>query len=214
MAAQSPSSLSGVVTDASSNGVLSDVRVTAVQEGLSTLTDWEGRFALSGLNPASTVIRLQLDGYATAVQEVRLRPAPPAPVAFSLTPFVEALQELMVGASPAPPRRDLRRGASRLTLPDPRTGEMHGSVADFLQSQAGLNIRRNGTRTTGVLTRGISTVHNNNPLVFLDGVRLTGMEILDEVPLSHVSSIELIRGPEGLNYGFGSGHGVIVIRTR
>ena len=217
--AQQTESISGVIIEAFSGQVLSGVRVTAVQEDRSTVTDREGRFDLTGVTPGRTVIRLQLDGYATEVLAVDQRPAYSAPIEFSLTPLVEAIQDLRVVVSPTPARQGLTRGRERLQFLDPRMGEGGGSVAGFLQGRvAGLSIQRKGNVGGGrsvALIRGRSSLTlNDGPLVLLDGVRLSGIEILDELPLSHVRSIEIVRGPEAENYGLGAGRGVIVIRTR
>ena len=219
IAAQQSESISGVIIEVFSGRVLSGVSVTAVREDRSTVTDREGRFALTGLTPGRTVIRLQLDGYRIDVQAVDLRPASSAPIEFSLTPLAAAIQELRVVVSPEPARGDLTRGGSRLRFLDPQGSERTGSIADFLQGRvAGLRIERRGIaggQTTSVLIRGRNSITlSNDPVIVLDGARLFGLGILDEMPLSQVKSIEVIRGPEAMNYGLGTGNGVIVIRTR
>jgi TonB-dependent SusC/RagA subfamily outer membrane receptor len=40
------------------------------------------------------------------------------------------------------------------------------------------------------------------------------MRILEQIHLSHIESIEILRGPEATSYGLGSGDGVILIRTK
>jgi TonB-dependent starch-binding outer membrane protein SusC len=216
--AQSHRDVVGVVVDALEGRPVAGVRVT--QHGLSSSvsTDAEGRFTLTG-GPAPVVaVRLEHDGYVTEVHEFVIDTARFTLVELAMTPLVALLGELNVVARSAtrgPPRAN---DGSRLRFVDPGASGRHGSVADFLSDRStGLGLARrsiSGGGTTSMRIRGGSSMLDNKPLVILDGVRLEGMEILDQLPLAHVSSIEIVRGPEAMNFGLGAGHGVVVIRTR
>lgn len=64
--------------------------------------------------------------------------------------------------------------------------------------------------------RGASSMLlEDRPAVFLDGVRLSGLDHLIRVPAREISSITLLSGIDGsTRYGTNAGDGVILIRMR
>ena len=58
-----------------------------------------------------------------------------------------------------------------------------------------------------------------NPMIVVNGVQIDGsareaMAVLDQIPLYQVARLEILRGPEAMSYGVGSGNGVILITMR
>lgn len=69
---------------------------------------------------------------------------------------------------------------------------------------------------TRLTRRGLGSLHfEEDPIVVLDGVRLSGVEALLDVRKTHIESIRLLSGLDAsIRYGTGSRGGAIVIETR
>lgn len=90
-------------------------------------------------------------------------------------------------------------------------------VASLLRQQVGISIRQNGTQgsVTGVSIRGGEIRHT---LVLVDGVPLNtltlGTAAIEQVPLSMIDRIEVVRGNVSALYGSQATGGLIQIFTR
>lgn len=91
------------------------------------------------------------------------------------------------------------------------------SVAELLRSTPGITLTNSGGigKSTGVFLRGTST---KDLLVLVDGVRVgsatLGQVSFEELNLSQVERIEVVRGPRSSLYGSDAAGGVIQIFTR
>lgn len=92
-----------------------------------------------------------------------------------------------------------------------------GSLFDLLQTVPGVQLARTGTdgAQTSLFMRGSNS---NHTLILLDGVRLNtaseGAARLENIPLSHIERVEVIRGPQSSVYGADAIGGVIQIFSR
>lgn len=92
-----------------------------------------------------------------------------------------------------------------------------GNLFDLLQTVPGVQLARTGISgaQTSLFLRGSNS---NHTLILLDGVRLNtaseGAARLENLPLSHIERIEIIRGPQSSLYGADAIGGVIQIFTR
>lgn len=91
------------------------------------------------------------------------------------------------------------------------------SLPDLLRSQPGIQISNTGGpgKTTSLYLRGTNDSHT---LVLIDGVRIgsatSGSASLQDIPLSQIERIEIVRGPRASLYGSDAIGGVIQIFTR
>jgi len=91
------------------------------------------------------------------------------------------------------------------------------TLPDILESVTGLNIANNGGvgKTTSVFMRGTESDH---VLVLIDGVKIgsasSGGASFQDLPLSQIERIEIVRGPRSSLYGSEAIGGVIQIFTR
>ena len=91
------------------------------------------------------------------------------------------------------------------------------SVADLLQGVAGISVVNNGGlgETTSVSIRGTNSDH---VLVLIDGIKIgsatTGTAAWEQLPVSQIERIVIVRGPYSSLYGSGAIGGVIEIFTR
>ncbi|MEQ1487478.1 MAG: TonB-dependent receptor [Methylotenera sp.] len=92
-----------------------------------------------------------------------------------------------------------------------------GSMTDLLQSQPGVQINANGGagKASSVYLRGSNSDHL---IVLVDGLRINsatlGTTSFENIPLSQVEKIEILRGPASSLYGADAIGGVIQIFTK
>jgi vitamin B12 transporter len=90
-------------------------------------------------------------------------------------------------------------------------------VSELLQSQAGLEIARNGGpgQTTSLFTRG---TESNHTVVLVDGVRINpgtiGGAALQNIAPESIERIEIVKGPRSSLYGTDAIGGVVQLFTR
>ena len=90
-------------------------------------------------------------------------------------------------------------------------------VASLLRQQVGISIRQNGTQgsVTGIAIRGGEPRHT---LVLIDGVPLSslssGSAAIEQIPLSMIDRIEVVRGNVSALYGSQATGGLVQIFTR
>ena len=90
-------------------------------------------------------------------------------------------------------------------------------VAGLLRQQVGISIRQNGTQgsVTGIAIRGGEPRHT---LVLIDGVPLSslssGSAAIEQIPLSMIDRIEVVRGNVSALYGSQATGGLVQIFTR
>ncbi len=91
------------------------------------------------------------------------------------------------------------------------------SIQDLLQGYAGLDFRNNGGagKTTSLIMRGTNSTH---VLVMIDGIRVgsatSGTASFQDIPVSQIERIEIVRGPRSSLYGSEAIGGVIQIFTK
>lgn len=128
-----------------------------------------------------------------------------------------ALKEMVVTATRV--EQSLTDVVADVSVIDRDTIERSGAVAlaDVLVRVPGLSMARNGglASTTSVFVRG---AESRFTAVFVDGVRIdsqsTGGASWQNIPLSQVERIEVVRGPAAAVYGSDALGGVIQIFTR
>ena len=91
------------------------------------------------------------------------------------------------------------------------------SLPELLQRQPGVEISNNGGqgKLSTLFLRGASSTHS---VILLDGIRIdsatTGLTAIENIPLSQIEKIEIVRGPASSLYGQNAIGGVIQIFTK
>lgn len=145
-----------------------------------------------------------------------------APAAFAQSAPVDAaaerrLDEVTVTGSRSPMK--LSEVAADLTVINRDTIERQGlgNIAALLRNVAGLQITSNGgpANTTSVFIRGAETRHT---VVLIDGIRIDGQSTggarWENLPLSLIDRVEVLKGPASALYGSDAIGGVVQIFTR
>lgn len=93
----------------------------------------------------------------------------------------------------------------------------YSSLPELLQRQPGIEISNNGGqgKVSTLFMRGASSTHS---VILLDGIRIdsatAGLTAIENIPLSQIEKIEIVRGPASSLYGQDAIGGVIQIFTK
>jgi catecholate siderophore receptor len=208
-------SITGHVVDGSGSPIAGAAILlrTASSPDVSTLTDAQGRFALSSV-PAGASITASFDGFSPAT--VALDDAA-AHIRLQLEPTSLAEQITVVGARPVPtrsstatktdtPLRDVPQSVTVISREAIRQQTMNG-IADVVRYVPGVGIAQGeGNRDTPVL-RGNSSTSD----FFVDGIRDDVQYFRD---LYNVERVEALKGPNAMIFGRGGVGGVLNRVTR
>jgi vitamin B12 transporter len=162
---------------------------------------------------------------STASAQASLTPSPtPSPSSASASPAASAstspnsrLDEVTVTGTRSPMK--LSDVAADLSVINRDTIERQGfgNIATLLRNVAGLQMTSNGGpgNTTSVFVRGAETRHT---VVLIDGVRVDGQSSggasWQNLPVSQIERIEVLKGPASALYGSDAIGGVVQIFTR
>ncbi len=184
------------------------------------VTDADGRFQLAHLPAGRIILRIALSGYSSAVESIDVSPTEVTRVRVLMPPVDATVDELLVmmggvqrsltGAAVAEVER---RGNSARSALDLLTQEVPGVVVEL----------SGGTLSGGarIRIRGSSSFHNNNPAIYLDGVRIddgqpgsVAIHVLELIPSDDVERIQILRGASAGAAYADAVNGVILIETR
>jgi len=139
------------------------------------------------------------------------------PAAAAATAAGRKLDDVIVTGTRSPMRLADALGDLTLITRDDIEKQGYGSLPDLLRNVAGLEMTRNGSAgaNTSLYLRGAETRHT---VVLLDGVRIdsqsTGGADWQNIPLSQIDRVEVLKGPASALYGSDAIGGVVQIFTR
>jgi len=133
------------------------------------------------------------------------------------TQQLAALDAVVVTATRTPQTMD--DTLSAMTVLDREDIERSQTIdlPSLLSRQPGLNVTRNGAfgQNTSLFIRGTNSDH---ALVMIDGLRIgsatTGQSAFEQIPLSNLQRVEIVRGPRSSIYGSDAIGGVVQMFTR
>ncbi|MDF1503078.1 SusC/RagA family TonB-linked outer membrane protein [Roseisolibacter sp. H3M3-2] len=224
--------VTGRVTDAQSGQPLGNVNIRVVGTTNGGQTNEQGQYTLRAVAPGAVQLQVSRIGYTaqtvnvtvaagqTATQNIQLGQA-----AFSLSAVVTTVtgQQRKVELANTTAQIDL---ASKVAeLPATNMGTVLSGRA------AGVQVVNGGATGSGsrIRIRGQSSLSlNSNPVVIIDGVRMTsttndlavgtggnGPSRLDDLNPDEIENIEVIKGPSAATlYGTEAANGVISITTK
>ncbi len=213
---QAQTSVSGTVKD-QNGGVVTGATVTIQHPesrvGLTTTTDRDGEFSFKGLPAGNYNLRVLAHGFAVFEQTVQAKAA-----AATIT--------LSVGESRVTVTAEVGRGEEAKNVP--QAVNVIGSeqilerattvLAQAGQEEVGLNLQRTSPTIGAIVIRGLT---GKNVVNFVDGVRSTngaqrgGINTFFNLnDPSSLQSIEVLRGPNGAQYGSDSLAGAVNLVTK
>lgn len=229
--AQQAGTVTGQVVD-EANQPLPAVSVTITGTGLGALTNQEGRFTIRNVPPGDREIVASRIGYARGSERVEVAAAETVVVDFTLRDTAVELEGILVTTITGQVQRRREIGTNTASL---NVGEMEmapiRTFGDVLAGRtAGVTLQQaSGTTGAGqrIRIRGANSLSlSNEPLIFIDGVRITdskrGFSVggqdpsrLNDLNPQDIENVEVIKGPAASAlYGSAAANGVIHITTR
>ena len=239
VSAQQTGSVTGTVTDAATNAGMGSVQVYLVGTGLGTLTNSNGRYLILNVPAGSYTVRAERLGYATQDAQVTVSAGGSASQDFALQAQALGLDELVVtGTAGASRRREIGNTVAQVDVSE--ISEPPQSVDALLQGRvSGMTVlSASGNAGSGARIRlrgNVSIAQSNQPLIYVDGVRLrsdafdknvpptgypgrSGNDVsspLNNINPADIERIEVIKGAAATTlYGTEASAGVIQVFTK
>lgn len=225
----------GRVLDRRSSAPVDGVRVFISELGIETLTDADGRFLLADIPDGTHLLRAAMIGYQAEEREAVIQSNDTVRVDFELWVDALALDAVVVtGTAGGAQVRSIGNVVTSISAGEVLERRSARDLQAFLPAEVpGLSVRAAGGAigAGGILKiRGASSMSvGNQPLIFIDGVRVdnrtTTVEVanfsrtrpsrLNDLPLNEIESIEAIKGPAAATlYGTEASNGVVQIITK
>src|SRR5690606_2481548 len=200
----------GTVTDGN-NGPLSRGNVLVKGTGQGTMTDFDGKYSISGVDGQGLMV-FSFTGFMT--REVGINDQSVLQVV--LQEDVEALDEVVIIGYGTMEKSKVTTAISNLKPEDFNRGSIN-NPAQLLQGKVpGLNIvapQGNPNGTYNIRLRGLTTIGaNTQPLIVIDGVIGSDLNSIDP---NDIESIDILKdGGAAAIYGTRGSSGVIIIKTK
>jgi len=237
--AQATGTVTGIVTDGSTQGPLSQAQVYLQGTGLGSLTAANGRFIILNVPVGTYQARAERIGYRAVVQEITVVAGETTQFNVTLQSQALGLDELVVtGTAGAARRREVGNTISQIDMVN--VVEPPVNMDALLQSRVTGMVVTPGSGSIGsgsqIRLRGnVSVAMSNQPIVYVDGVRVrsdgyaknvpnTGFQSrsnndvsspLNDINPADIERIEVIKGAAATTlYGTEAAAGVIQIFTK
>ncbi len=225
--------IAGTVTAVGTQQPLAGALLTVVGTTMRAQTDDAGRFRFSGVSGTTVTIEARRLGYSFARVSARVGDED---VRIALTASPTSLEAVIVtGTAGAAQRRELGNAVGQINAADVVQAAPITSVQGLLNGRAPsvVIMPTSGQVGTGaqIRVRGTASFSlGNNPLIFVDGVRVNNdaasgpiTQAFGSQPISRINdfnpndieSIEILKGPSAATlYGTEAANGVINIITK
>ena len=220
LAQQSEGSISGTVKDQNGDAVSgAEVRLLHPQQAVlrTTTTDSSGRFKFEGVQRGSYEIRISQAGFAPHTVSVLLSAAD-AELYATLAVAPLADQTTVTADTGQAQEKDRVPQALNIISEGAIHQRTTAVLAQVADEEVGLALQRTSPTIAGIFVRGLV---GNKVSVYIDGVRYTTSAMrggvntfLDLNDSSNFSTVEVLRGPNGAQYGSDSIAGVVQLVSR
>jgi TonB-linked SusC/RagA family outer membrane protein len=237
--AQDAGTISGRVTDASTNAPVPSAQIQVVGTTRGAVTGDDGRFRIAAIRAGSYQVRVLRLGYQASLQQIDVTPGGTADVSFALAPAAISLEQVVTTATGEQERK--REIGSAVSTLQPKAEQVASAqnVSQLLTGKVpGVDVQQAGG-TVGTASRirirGASSISlTNEPLIVIDGIRFnnnvgnsgttgsTTIGVGGQVPSrfndinpEDVETFEVLKGPAAAaQYGTAAANGVIQITTK
>jgi TonB-linked SusC/RagA family outer membrane protein len=235
-AAQGPAAgtVRGQVAGADDGRPVEGAQVFLGDQSIGAVTDAQGRYVLRSVPAGAVTVRTRMVGYGPATRPATVAPNADVVVDFRLDRSALALDQMVVTGTPgATERRAVGNAIATVNLADVAQTSPATSISGLLKGRAAgvTALPQSGTVGAGsaIRIRGAGSISlTNNPLIYVDGVRMdnsTGSILtagttgsssrLDDINPDDIASVEIIKGPAAATlYGTEASNGVIQIITK
>jgi TonB-dependent starch-binding outer membrane protein SusC len=167
----------GTVYDKETNNPLPAASVIIVGTQLGSATDVNGNYIIKNVKPGTYKVQARFIGYGAQTKEVTVRPGETATVDFYLSPTALQLDEVVVtGTGTALEKRSVGNTVGTVTIKDIEIAPVR-SITEVLQGRVSGLVALPSSGQAGsasaIRLRGlISVSQSNQPLIYVDGVRI------------------------------------------
>jgi len=185
-AAQDTGTITGTVVNQAAGQPLADVQIAIQGTGLGTLSNQSGRFIILNVPVGTHTLRAERIGFGAVEEQVSVTAGETLEVDLTLQSQALGLDELVVtGTAGAARRREIGNSISQLSSQDIR--EPPQNVDALLQGRvAGMTVtQQSGMVGDGaqIRLRGVTSLsQSNQPLIYVDGVRMRSDGLSRNVP--------------------------------
>jgi TonB-dependent starch-binding outer membrane protein SusC len=233
--AQAPGSVAGRLLNAQTGAPIGSAQIYLAGSSLGTVTRADGRFAIMNVPAGTYDLRVELIGFRPLAERIVVRAEETTQVNLQLREQAVALDQLVVTGQPtAARRREIGASLTQIDLSQV-TAKPIGNVETLLRGTSGVQAlaMQGQVGSSGQLQlRGATSVtQRNEPLIYVDGVRLSTRRVpaaaafdgrstrvsgitFNELNLGDIERIEIIKGAAATAlYGTEASGGVIQIFT-
>ncbi len=222
----------GKVTDVATKQPIAEARIVLSAGTAVTQTNQDGEYRLVNVRPGSVIVAAFRLGYKTKADTVRVASGETVTANFAMAANLVTLSELVITGTAGNQERKAQAAlVASVSAADVIKDSPITSVANLLQSRVpGVALSSQsgtaGTATT-IRIRGASSINlSNQPLLFIDGVRINEGQIasgqsgqvydrMNDINPEEIESIEVVKGPAAATlYGADASAGVIQIITK
>lgn len=179
--------ITGTVTDATSQRPLGSVQVHLMGTGLGTVTRDNGRYVILNVPAGDYTVRVQRIGFSSAEAQITVAAGESLQQDFAIQVQALGLDEIVVtGTAGAARRREIGNSISQLNVATDVV-EPPVNVDALLQARMpGVSITQSSASAGGgamIRLRGnVSMTQSNQPLLYVDGVRVRSEGFAKNVP--------------------------------
>ncbi len=225
--AQDTGTITGRVTAVTGQS-LSSAQLSIPGTGIGGLSNEQGRYILLNVPAGQHILRVQLIGYGTLEKTVTVQGGGQVTANFEMQRTALALDEIVVtGAGQATARRQLGNTIESINAEQLEDLPIN-TASDALQGRTpGVMVRTAGGNTgqgSQIRIRGQGSLsQNNEPIIYVDGVRIVSdagqggwrASRLDDINPASIERIEILKGAAAATlYGTEASSGVIQIFTK
>lgn len=222
----------GRVTEASSGRPIPQAQVGIVGTTLGVLTNNDGQYVIPSVPAGQVDVRVVRIGFGSEHQMVTVVSGQTVTVDFTLESVAMKLNPIVTTATGQQRRIEVGNAIAQVDAVDLVETRAVAQMADLLVAKAAGVTVFTGTQTgagTRIRIRGTSSLSlSNNPIFYIDGIRVEGTtgsssvsvggttpSRLGDLNPEEIESIEVVRGPSASTlYGTDAANGVIVITTK
>jgi TonB-linked SusC/RagA family outer membrane protein len=230
--AQDRGTITGTVVEQGTGRPLPGVQVRVSGTPLGTLTNQQGRFLIPNVPTGTREVRANLIGFGSAARTVAIAAGETQTVTLELTPTAVELDAVVVTATGEQRARELANAVGQINAEQVMETQQITNLSELLTGRvAGVRVlQSSGTTGTNqrIRIRGSTSMSlNNDPIIFIDGVRVyssstgplvTGGQVtssLNSINPEEIETLEVIKGPSAATlYGTDAANGVIRITTK
>ncbi len=224
--------ISGRVTDQGTGLPISGVRVLIVGTTVGTQTADDGRYTVRGAPAGAQTLEFTRIGYEPKRSPVTLTAGQAAVINMTMGQAAYSLSAVVTTVTGLQRKVELANSTTQINVAEKLAQTPVTDMSGLLSGRAaGVQVTQGGATGTGsrIRIRGQGSLSlNNEPLVYIDGVRVTSNSgsaslgvggstpsRLNDINPAEIENIEIVKGPSAATlYGTEAANGVINITTK